>query len=144
MIALDTNILLYAVQANPPDAVKAALAGALLLRTMEEGGIVPMQVLGEYLAVVSRKAPDQTAAAQRTLRNIADSCATPATTVGHLLEAQACAQRYRLQFFDSLILTVAAAAGADTLYSEDMQHGLAAGDIRVVNPFLETPRKSAI
>jgi len=31
---------------------------------------------------------------------------------------------YNLSFWDSLIVAIALAGGADTLYSEDMQHGL--------------------
>ena len=41
-----------------------------------------------------------------------------------------------LSFWDSLIVAIALENDCDTLYSEDMQHGLKIKQLRVVNPFL--------
>ncbi len=46
------------------------------------------------------------------------------------------AERYRLSFYDALMLAVALAGGARTIYSEDMQHDLVIDDtLRIVDPF---------
>ena len=42
-----------------------------------------------------------------------------------------------LSFWDSLIVAIALENDCDTLYSEDMQHGLEIEQLRIVNPFHE-------
>jgi predicted nucleic acid-binding protein len=44
--------------------------------------------------------------------------------------------RYRLSWYDSLIVSAAQQAGCDILYSEDLQHGQQFGTVTVQNPFL--------
>ena len=41
-----------------------------------------------------------------------------------------------LSFWDSLIVAIAVENNCDTLYSEDIQHGLKIKQLRIVNPFL--------
>jgi predicted nucleic acid-binding protein len=53
-----------------------------------------------------------------------------------LIEALDLADRKMLQYFDALIITVAARAGATMLLSEDMQDGLEVDGLLVVNPFV--------
>jgi predicted nucleic acid-binding protein len=45
------------------------------------------------------------------------------------------AERYRLSWYDSLILAAAIEAGCSVVYSEDLQDGFAAGGVKVMNPF---------
>jgi predicted nucleic acid-binding protein len=46
------------------------------------------------------------------------------------------AERYNLAIYDAMIAASALAADCDTLWSEDMQHGMVLdGRLRVVNPF---------
>jgi predicted nucleic acid-binding protein len=45
------------------------------------------------------------------------------------------AERYGLSIFDAMIAAAALNAGCDTLLSEDMQHGMALDELRIVNPF---------
>jgi predicted nucleic acid-binding protein len=52
------------------------------------------------------------------------------------LKASVLSDRFNLQYFDALIITVAARAGATMLLSEDMQDGLEVEGLRVVNPFV--------
>lgn len=59
----------------------------------------------------------------------------PITVTSHE-DAQRIAARYRLSFYDALMLAVALAGGARTFYSEDMQHGLTIDEtLRIVDPF---------
>lgn len=138
MIALDTNILLYALDGREPQ--KKAIAHDLVLHAMLEGWIVPAQASAELLAVVKRKRPDLAADGHTLVKALSQSTACPPTTVEDAADAFTQAQRHRLQYFDALILTVAARAGATTLYSEDMQAGLAVGPLTVRNPFKPSSR----
>jgi predicted nucleic acid-binding protein len=46
------------------------------------------------------------------------------------------AGRYGLSIHDAMIAAAAIHAGCDTLWSEDMQHGMAIDEgLRIVNPF---------
>jgi predicted nucleic acid-binding protein len=50
----------------------------------------------------------------------------------------ALAERYQLSIYDSMIAASALQAGCDTLWSEDMQHGMVIdGRLRIVNPFYD-------
>lgn len=46
---------------------------------------------------------------------------------------------HQLQFWDSLILAIAARARCRVLLSEDMQQGFIWGGVTVVNPYFEAP-----
>jgi predicted nucleic acid-binding protein len=47
----------------------------------------------------------------------------------------AIAERYRIDYWDGAILAAAEALGAETLYTEDLNHGQLYGSVRVINPF---------
>jgi len=133
LIALDSNIVLYAI--DHTSGPRHLVARDIVKEAALSGGIVPMQVLAEMLAVVHRKMPALRSIANEAFDGIMSSCIVPETNAQHLRDAFIIAARYQLQFFDSLILTVAAAAGATTLYSEDMQDGLTIGQLAIRTPF---------
>lgn len=125
----DTNIVFYALTLSAKtEAATAALRASQFLS---------VQVLNEYANASVRK---RNLAWKRVAEDIGDLT----RAVPHILpvsaadnaEALRIADRYRLSFYDSLILAVALAGGAMTLYSEDMQHDLVIdGTLRVVDPF---------
>jgi predicted nucleic acid-binding protein len=45
--------------------------------------------------------------------------------------------RWQISYWDALILSTAAAAGCDSVLSEDFAHGASYGSVRVENPFLD-------
>ena len=125
----DTNIAIYALTtSNRTDAATAALRACRFLS---------VQVLNEYANVSLRKRQlDWTRVAEdidelkRGIGTILDISATANA------EALRIAERYRLSFYDSLLLAVAVAGGASIFYSEDMQHDLLIdGTLRIVDPF---------
>ncbi len=62
------------------------------------------------------------------------------TLVGTAWDLQA---EIRYSFYDCLVIGAALQAGADVLYTEDLQHGQRVrGTLRVVNPFLLTANES--
>jgi predicted nucleic acid-binding protein len=59
----------------------------------------------------------------------------PLTVQVHDL-ARAITRAHRIAFHDALIVSAAEAAGARTLYSEDLAHGQRFATVTVANPFL--------
>jgi predicted nucleic acid-binding protein len=128
----DTNILIYATQ----DGRKARIARDLIARP----GAISVQVLNEFVSVSRRKlgfdwtrihqAATAFLLAIRTCRDL--------TMQTHLAARDLCA-RHQLSFYDALILASALEAGAETLYTEDMQSGRVIDGLRIVNPFAEAP-----
>ena len=52
----------------------------------------------------------------------------------------ALAARYGLSVYDAMIAASAVDAGCDTLWSEDMQHGMMIGEgLRIIDPFRIAP-----
>ena len=52
------------------------------------------------------------------------------------IEALGLQNRFRISWYDSLIVAAAIEGGCNILYSEDLQHGMKFGDLQVKNPFL--------
>lgn len=126
---VDTNVVVYALALHP----KAERAGALL----RSCAFLSVQVLNEYANVACRKRRDPwdvVAADLQDLRALVPSI-KPVDEEANA-SALRIAERYRLSFYDALIIAVALANKAATLYSEDMQHGLVIdGSLRIVDPF---------
>jgi predicted nucleic acid-binding protein len=58
-------------------------------------------------------------------------------TADSVLQALDIEARYKISFWDALILQAAESAGAGTLYSEDLSAGQKYGSVRVVNPLTD-------
>jgi hypothetical protein len=54
-----------------------------------------------------------------------------------ILRGRAVARRYRLSWWDSLIVAGAQLQNCELLLSEDLRHGLVCDTVRVCNPFVE-------
>jgi predicted nucleic acid-binding protein len=57
------------------------------------------------------------------------------------MEAMRITGRYRLGWYDSLIVAAAIEGQCAVLYSEDLQHDLRIGSLRIANPFLQTAKE---
>jgi predicted nucleic acid-binding protein len=133
LIALDTNILVYGLAQTNDERSTAALD--LIARIGRTGAIVPLSVFGEFCNACRKKnlmTPTRAIAAYALW---ADVYECPHTIFSDYQEAAALSEHARLQFFDALIMTVAARAGATLLLSEDMHDGLELAGLTVVNPF---------
>ena len=51
------------------------------------------------------------------------------------LQALEVQERYRLSFYDSMIVAAALEADCRRILSEDLQHGQRIGNLQIVNPF---------
>jgi predicted nucleic acid-binding protein len=126
----DTNVLVYIVTS---DAKKQVAADCL-----RRGGVASVQVLNEFVHVARRKLRHdwpQIEFALGQFRNSLDDV-VPVTLNTHM-DALAFARDHSIAFYDALIVAAAIAAGCDTLFSEDMQHGRIIGGLAIVNPFLQ-------
>lgn len=132
---VDTNILLYA---HDRDAGPKRIVAAQLLATLweERRGIVSPQVLQEFLVNALRKfkTPLNLAQARDIVRNYG-LWVTHDASVAHILRALELMELTGYSFWDSQIIASAEAAGAETLYSEDMQDGRAIAGLIIRNPF---------
>jgi predicted nucleic acid-binding protein len=139
MVFLDTNIFVYAFLASEPR--KRAKAVELIEACLGSGrGSISYQVVQEFANVARKKfavslsAIDCKAfidAAMQPLNRVASSTALIHTA----LDLQ---DELKYSFYDCVMLAAALQAGANTLYTEDLQHWqLVRGVLRIVNPFLE-------
>lgn len=130
-VFLDLNVLVYAYSASDPVRRERARALADL-----PGAVVSTQVLSELANVLLRKFALADAEVRERVSELAARCDVVTVTTAVVLDAFRVRERYRLGFFDSQILAAALAAGAETLYSEDLHDGLLVdGRLRVVSPF---------
>jgi predicted nucleic acid-binding protein len=124
----DTNVL---VRLASDDTAKADQAEATLAR----GGAISVQVLNEIANVARRKMQmswDDTHA----FLNLRGLLTVHPLTVETHETGLRLAERYGLSTYDAMIAASALDAGCDTLWSEDMQHGMALEEgLRIVNPF---------
>jgi predicted nucleic acid-binding protein len=131
-VALDSNILIYAEL--EPDSEKGARSAELILRTASDG-VIPAQVLGEYLRFVQRRVPASFDEAVRQASLYQDAFLTPATTDATINKAAELARSHRMQFWDCVVCTASMGAGAKVLLTEDMQDGRLIAGLRLINPF---------
>jgi predicted nucleic acid-binding protein len=128
----DTNVLVYLASS---DVAKADRAEAIIAG----GGSISVQVLNELANVARRKMQmswDETRALLNTLRGLLT--VHPVTVATHEAGLRV-AERYGLSIYDSMIAASALDAGCDTLWSEDMQHGMKLDEgLRIANPFRGT------
>jgi predicted nucleic acid-binding protein len=134
LIALDTNFLVYAASVEDASGRhKSALQ--ILDELAKTGAILPLPIVGELFNACRKKkfAEIDAVAAKMGVWKVAFDCAS-ASIDDYLKAAQLC-QQHNLQYFDALIMTVAARAGATILLSEDMQDGFQIEGLKIVNPF---------
>ena len=128
---IDTNIAVYALSTD----AKAGQAGEFLRRC----AFLSVQVLNEYASVGVRKRRDSWEVVSADLTDLRNTVPRilPIDDDANRVAARI-AERYRLSFYDALMLAVALTGGARTIYSEDMQHGLLIeGSLRIMDPFRE-------
>jgi predicted nucleic acid-binding protein len=131
---VDTNILMYAhdkAAGEKHERAKALVEELWRDRT----GVVSTQVLQE-LAVNLRRKTSNPLDTKGTREVVADYLTWQVVVNAgeSVLEALDVEARYRVSFWDALVLQAAQASGAAILYSEDLSDGQTYGGVRVLNP----------
>jgi len=136
-VALDTHVLVYAEGLN--GASKKDTALRLLEALVPDETFIPVQVLGELLTVLVRKAGLAPQDATSAVIGWGDAFPLVDTSSSILLSAMDLVAAHQLSTWDATILAAAADARCRLLLSEDLQEGFTWSGVTVVNPFARTP-----
>ena len=116
MVFLDTNVLIYWVDAGPrADTVEQLLAADCALS---------VQVLNEFANVLLKKRKMPLADVQELSDTLVDICTVFDLGLRTHQTALALMGRYSLSLYDANIVAAAGLSSCAVLYSEDMQDGL--------------------
>jgi len=133
---LDTNIFIYSIDRRDP--IKEQKAAKLIRDSLGSlKGVVSFQVVQEFFNAAKRMvAPMSIESSQRYLERVFLPLLRVHSSAALYGDALAFQGRYRLSWYDSLIVCAALNAECTILYSEDMQHGQRFGGLQIQNPFL--------
>lgn len=133
---LDTNIFIYSFDRSAPAKARRALE---LIRQATSGkGIVSYQVVQEFFNVALRRfaKPMSLAESEQYLASVFRPLLAVHSSQALYANALRFSDRYRLPWYDALILAAATEGQCRVLYTEDLQHGQRFEDVQVQNPFL--------
>lgn len=132
---VDTNILVYARDKSDP-AKQARAAEILGVLWRSRTGRLSAQVLQEYYVTVTRKLKPglSRAEARQDIRDLLEWNPRP-VSAGTLETAWEIEDRWKLSWWDSLVVASALDSGATILLSEDMQDGLVIHSLQILDPF---------
>jgi len=134
---LDTNVFVYSFDLSSPK--KAAQATKLIRKGIEtRSGIVSYQVVQEFFNVALRRfaKPMSSADAEQYLATTFRPLLAVHSSPALYAEALRILGRFRLAWYDSLIVASALEGQCDVLYSEDFQDGQHIGNVIISNPFV--------
>lgn len=113
----DTNVLIYAVAKDDPRSARAE-------ELLDAGGMLSVQILNEFVSVARRKILMPWGEVTEALDAFEVLCPSPLPiTIETHQAALKIAQKHGYNIYDALVVTAAAQAGCETLYSEDFQDG---------------------
>jgi predicted nucleic acid-binding protein len=135
MIFLDSNILLYALLAEQ-SAAKFSISRNIIQNNRPDI-IISSQVVIEVAANLLRKGNFSEPQIAKFIEDAYENYIVIDVSQKILLRASELRSRYKLSYFDSIIVAAALNIGSTILYSEDMQNGLVVeGDLTIINPFV--------
>jgi predicted nucleic acid-binding protein len=134
---VDTNILIYAH--DRAAGMKHEKARELTESLWTSGqGVLSTQVLQELCVNLRRKLAHPLAVGEiRRLVSDYMSWEVVVNAPEAVIQALEIESRYKISFWDALILQAAEQCGAAILYSEDLAAKQSYGTVRVVNPLVE-------
>jgi predicted nucleic acid-binding protein len=131
---LDTNVLVYAYDANAP--AKQRVAQDLVRRAVAGDFLISTQVLAEFSATLLHKLVP--AVSSKNVVALLDALAPiqlifpDGDMVRRAVEARA---EYGLHFYDGMIIAAAERAGCQRIWSEDLNAGQKYFGVETANPF---------
>ena len=136
---VDTNVLLYAQDPRLPEKRKRAVEWLDALADKSLAVISP-QVMNEFAHSILRKFRhvdiDQLLGRLELMETFCQAPTTADTAIKGLLIHQ----RYKLSFYDAVLIASAISAECGAFLSEDLSHHQAIGGLRIVNPFRIAPQ----
>lgn len=136
-VFVDTNVFVYAADAG--DAEKQYRASLWLAELWRSRlGRISFQVLQEFFVTVTHKKPDIRDQARAQVRDLL--AWRPVVTNALILEqAWRMQDRFKLSFWDALIVSAAKSADCHWLLTEDLQANQNLDGVTVINPFRHSP-----
>jgi predicted nucleic acid-binding protein len=134
---LDTNIFVYSLDLST--ARKTGEADRLINQALTTGkGVISYQVVQEFFNVAYRRFPEpmHLDQAEQFLSTVLRPLWAVHSSPALCLRALQILERFRLQWYDALIVAGALEAKCGILYSEDFQNGQIFDDLEIRNPFL--------
>lgn len=136
---VDTNVLVYTRGASEPLKQKQAMAWMSHLWSTRTGRL-SFQVLQEFYTTVTDKLDPglDLQGARSDVRSLLSW--QPIAVDGRVIEGAWLIQdRYRLSWWDALIVSAAQTGECRCLLTEDLQEGQQFGHVEVINPFSKVP-----
>ena len=130
-IFVDTNILIYFYTKTEKEKLN------VLEKLLEKPDlIISTQVLNELSNVLLKKFNKPTDDIAMLLKELSKWCFVYTIEMATIVHALSIIQRYKVSFFDGLMIAAALECGCSLMYSEDMHHNCLVEDsLRIVNPF---------
>jgi len=134
-IFLDSNLLVYAYDDHEPE--RRDRARAILSKTIaDHTAVVSAQILSEFFVVVTRRiavpmSPDEAEKIVEIL-SVLPCVDIDLPLVKRAIETHI---RYRISYWDALVVAAAERVNCAMIYSEDLNDGQSYYDSVVVNPF---------
>ena len=129
---LDTNILIYCYSNN--EINKQKIARSIFENT--KNITISTQVINEVSNILFKKLKLSTTDVINTISQISSLVTIFSFDIDTQIKAIKLKEKYKLQFYDALIIATAIENNCTVLYSEDMHNGLIVDDIlTIINPF---------
>lgn len=134
-VFLDTNIVIYSYSEDEPK--KQEIANDILEEYSSQI-IISNQVINELSNTLFRKFKLDANQVRAVVLELNDNFPIVNFNLETQLKGIEIKEKYKLQFYDSMILATALENGCNIVYSEDMQHGQVIEDkLTIINPFKE-------
>jgi predicted nucleic acid-binding protein len=130
---LDTNILIYSIDARDP--LRQRLAAAVVHGAVGKDCILTNQAIVEFYSAATRRlkiSPARAAVGCRDFLQLFDTVTYDRTAVDRALTE---AVAGRMAFWDALLVATAEGAGCTVVLSEDMADGARFGSATIRHPF---------
>ena len=132
-VFLDSNIILYSY--SKTELNKNKIANTLIFSLSEV--YISTQVINEVTNILYKKFKLNSTSMEDVIEEIDNSFKIVNFSLTTQIMAIKIKEKYRLQYYDSLILATALENGCTILYSEDMQHDqIIENQLKIINPFI--------
>ena len=126
----DTNIVVYAYAGDPE---KSAIAEAIV----KIAPVISTQIVNAFLSVARMKMGFDLPTRHKVAQELLHGCPVVSLDAHIVMRAMEIESKYKICYWDALVVAAALAAGCTTLCFEDMQVGqVFENRLTVRNPFL--------
>lgn len=136
-ILVDTNVVIYSLDGRAPIKQKKC-AEWLSELTRSRSMVVSPQVCNEVVSVAQKKIPAPAKVLREAVEGLLSYCTAPLTDleVRRALDLQ---DRWRLAWWDAVLLASAIGGKCTHLLSEDAQSSPVIENVRIIDPFVMSP-----